>query len=69
MYPDPKIYVLRGVISEKEMARLRELAAPIVSIPKCMGVDNFSWLGGGGGDVATPNFVTTLIIGLRPWQR
>lgn len=34
MYPDPKIYVLREVISEKEMARLRELAAPIVSIPK-----------------------------------
>ena len=32
MYPDPKIYVLREVISEKEMARLRELAAPIVSV-------------------------------------
>jgi hypothetical protein len=31
VYPDPKLYVLREVISEKEMARLRELAAPIVS--------------------------------------
>ena len=49
MYPDPKIYVLREVISEKEMARLRELAAPIVSIPtcKCMGVGNFFIVGGG----------------------
>ena len=51
MYPDPKIYVLREVISEKEMARLRELAAPIVSIPtcKCMGVGNFFIVGEGGG--------------------
>ena len=33
VYPDPKLYVLREVISKAEMARLRELAAPIVSLP------------------------------------
>ena len=32
LYPDPKIYVLRDFISEVEMARLKELAAPKVSI-------------------------------------
>ena len=32
VYPDPKLYVLREVISKTEMARLKELAAPIVSI-------------------------------------
>lgn len=31
VYPDPKLYILRDIISEREMARLRELAAPIVS--------------------------------------
>lgn len=31
VYPDPKLYVLRDIISEQEMARLRALAAPIVS--------------------------------------
>lgn len=32
LYPDPKIYVLRDFISEVEMARLKKLAAPKVSI-------------------------------------
>jgi hypothetical protein len=30
VYPDPKIYVLRGFLDEAEMNRLKELAAPKV---------------------------------------
>ena len=31
LYPDPKIYVLRELLSDVEMDRLKELAAPKVS--------------------------------------
>jgi hypothetical protein len=30
LYPDPKIYVLRGFLEEAEMNRLKALAAPKV---------------------------------------
>lgn len=30
VFPEPRIYMLRDVISEPEMARLKELAEPIV---------------------------------------
>ena len=35
-HPEPKIYILRDIISEIEMNRLKELAAPIVSVCVCV---------------------------------
>ena len=31
VYPDPKIYIIRDLLSDNEMNRLKELAAPKVS--------------------------------------
>lgn len=43
VYPDPSIYVLRDLLSDSEMERLKELAAPKVSLKK-----KSAWNGQGG---------------------
>ena len=44
LYPDPKIYVLREIVTEREMERLKVLAAPKVSGKEEVAI-HLEWLG------------------------
>lgn len=45
VFPEPRIYMLRDVISEPEMARLKELAGPKVHRQAChRAVSDLEWL-------------------------